>query len=220
MGHLDLKFYLSIFLRRLPYFLVIAAFISAIGLALASILPANYSATASILVESPQIPNDLAQSTVPINPIEQIQIIEQRLMTRANLLSLASRFGIHADKSGMSAAAIIDDMQARTTISASAPGQRKGPGATTLQVSFSSPDPRQAADVTNEFVTLILQENVNLRTTRAGDTLAFFESESERLSGNSTGCRTGSWSSNPPTRMRCQTASSSAATSRRQCRSA
>ena len=98
MGNLDLKFYLSIFLRRLPYFVVIAAFLSAVGIAVASILPPIYRSTASILVESQQIPGDLAQSTVPINPIEQIQIIEQRMMTRANLLTLASRFGIYADQ--------------------------------------------------------------------------------------------------------------------------
>ena len=183
MGHLDLKFYLSIFLRRLPYFLVIAAFVSAIGIAVASILPASYSATATILVESPQIPGDLAQSTVPVNPVEQIQIIERRLMTRANLLSLASKFGIHADKPGMSADAIVEDMRSRIWVFASAPGPRQGPGATTVAVCFASSDPRQAADVTNELVTLILQENVSLRTNRAGDTLAFFESEAERLSG-------------------------------------
>ena len=41
----------------------------------------------------------------------------------------------------------------------------------------------RVTDVTNELVTLILQENVSLRTNRAGDTLAFFEGESERLSG-------------------------------------
>jgi succinoglycan biosynthesis transport protein ExoP len=183
MGQLDLKFYLSIFLRRLPYFLVIATFISAIGITIASILPASYSATATILVESPQIPDDLAQSTVPVSPIEQTQIIERRLMTRANLLSLASKFAIHADNPGISADAIVEDMRSRTWISASAPGKRQGPGATTVGVYFSSPDPREAADVTNELVTLILQENVSLRTDRAGDTLAFFQNESKRLSG-------------------------------------
>ena len=183
MGHLDLKFYLSIFLRRLPYFLVIATFVSAIGITVASILPASYSASATILVESPQIPGDLAQSTVPVNPVEQTQIIERRLMTRANLLSLASKFGIHAGQPGMSADAIVEDMRSRIWVVASAPGPRKGPGATTVAVGFASSDPRQAADVTNELVTLILQENVSLRTNRAGDTLAFFESEAERLSG-------------------------------------
>jgi polysaccharide chain length determinant protein (PEP-CTERM system associated) len=181
MGNLDVKFYLSIFLRRLPYFLVIAAFLSAVGIAVASILPPIYRSSASILVESQQIPGELAQSTVPINPIEQIQIIEQRLMTRANLLTLASRFDIYADQPNIAANAIVDDMRSRTLFTPVGVG--RGPGATIFEISFSSESPGQAAEITNELVTLVLQENVSIRTDRAGDTLDFFQNESKRLSG-------------------------------------
>lgn len=182
LGNVDLKFYLSIFLRRLPYFLVIAAFLTAVGVAVASILPPVYRSSATILVEAPQIPDDLAQSTVPVNPVEQIQIIEQRLMTRANVLSLADRFDLYADQPGVSANAVINDMRARTELTPIAPGRRGGPGATMIEVAFSSEDPAQAAEITNELVTLILQENVSLRTGRAEDTLEFFEGEVDRLS--------------------------------------
>jgi uncharacterized protein involved in exopolysaccharide biosynthesis len=182
LGNVDLKFYLSIFLRRLPYFVVIAAFLTAIGIAVASILPPVYRSTATILVEAPQIPGDLAQSTVPVDPIEQIQIIQQRLMTRANILSLADRFDIYADQPGISANTVINDMRARTELTPSAPNQRS-PGATMIEVAFSSESPAQAAEITNELVTLILQENVSLRTGRAEDTLEFFEGEVDRLAG-------------------------------------
>ena len=182
MGNVDVKFYLSIFLRRLPYFIVIAAFLTAIGIAVASILPPVYRSSASILVEEPQIPGNLAQTTVPINPIEQIQIIEQRLTTRANILSLADRFKIYADQPDLPANAVIADMRSRIDLNPIAPG-RRGPGATLIEVAFSSKDPRQAADITNELVTLILQENVSLRTGRAEDTQEFFRGEVDRLSG-------------------------------------
>ena len=59
------------------------------------ILPPVYTSSASMLVEPQQIPGDLAQTTVPVDPFEQAQIIEQRLMTRANLLALAERIGIY-----------------------------------------------------------------------------------------------------------------------------
>ena len=183
MGQLDLKFYLSIFLRRLPYFLVIAAFLSAIGIAVASILPASYSATATILVESPQIPGDLAQSTVPIDPVEQIQIIEQRLMTRANILSLAEqvrhpcRPARHVGRRHRRGHAVPHLGRA----------SRRGRGRGRAPPPSRWASPRRTRTrrpaVTNELVTLILQENVSLRTDRAGDTLDFFKSEVERLSG-------------------------------------
>ena len=115
MGNLDLKYYLAVFWRRFPYFLLVTALISAIGLALAAILPPVYRSTATLLVEMPQIPDDLAQSTVPVSPIEQIQIIEQRLTTRATLLDLASRFGVHADHADMSTDDIVEDMRARVS---------------------------------------------------------------------------------------------------------
>ena len=187
MGNVDLKFYLSIFLRRLPYFMVIAAFLSAIGIAVASILPPIYRSSASILVEAPQIPDDLARTTVPIDPVEQIQIIEQRLMTRANILSLADRFDVYADQPGISANGIIADMRARTELVPSTPAPRS-PGATIIEVAFSSESP-EAAKVTNELVTLILQENVSLRTGRAEDTLEFFTARSTGSRASSTASR-------------------------------
>ena len=63
MGDLDLKYYLAVFWRRFPYFLLVTALISAVGLALAAILPPVYRSTATLLVEMPQIPDDLAQSS-------------------------------------------------------------------------------------------------------------------------------------------------------------
>ena len=182
---LDFKYYLSVFWRRFPYFLVIAALISALGLTVAALLPPVYRATARMLVETPQIPGDLAQSTVPVNAIEQIEIIQQRLMTRANLLGLAERFDIYADREGMSANDVVDDMRARVIFNTDRPLRNGRPieGATIISVSFDAPTAGLSADVTNEITTLILQENVQLRTDRATDTLEFFEQEVARLGG-------------------------------------
>ena len=177
MNSLDLKYYFSVFLRRLPYLLVILAFVSAIGLTVAFILPPSYQSTARMLVEPAQIPGQLAQSTVPVNAVEQIQIIQQRLMTRANLLDLAERFEIYAGVDGMSADDIVADLRARTTFATDTPRGRFAEGATIISVSFMAPTGALAADVANEITTLILQENVALRTGRATGTLDFFEQE-------------------------------------------
>jgi uncharacterized protein involved in exopolysaccharide biosynthesis len=136
-----------------------------------------------MVVETPQIPDDLAQSTVPVNAIETIQIIEERLMTRANLLDLADRFGVHDGQAGMSANDIVEDMRARTLFTTEQPlrGGRPVEGATLIRVSFDAPAAGMAAEVTNEIATLILQENVRLRTARATDTLDFFAQEVDQL---------------------------------------
>lgn len=183
---IDLKFYWAVFLRRLPYFLVVAALFTAIGITVAMVLPPVYRSSASMLVEPQQIPDQLAETTVPINPYEQAQIIEQRLMTRTNLLELADRLGIYKDlPEPMSANAIVGDMRERIEFIGFIPDvtQMRGiPGATIIGVAFEAETSEMAVKGANELVSLVLQENVRLRTGRAGDTLEFFSTEVEKLS--------------------------------------
>jgi polysaccharide chain length determinant protein (PEP-CTERM system associated) len=184
MPDIDLKFYLAVFLRRLPYFLVIAALVAAVGVTLAAILPPAYRSQASMLVEPQQIPGDLAQATVVVDPFEQAQIIEQRIMTRANLVELAERIGLYADQPEMSANAMAGDIRGRIEFIGFVPDvtqQRGLPGATIIGVAFTAPSPELAFKGANELVNLVLQENVRLRTDRAGGTAEFFQAEVERL---------------------------------------
>lgn len=184
MPNIDLKFYLAVFLRRLPYFLVVAALVSAVGITLAAILPPTYRSAASMLVEPQQIPGELAQTTVEVNPFEQAQIIQQRLMTRANLLELAERIGLYADQPDMTTGAMIGDIRSRIEFIGFTPDvtrMRGVPGATIIGVAFNAPTPQFALKGANELVNLVLQENVRLRTDRAGDTAEFFQAEVDRL---------------------------------------
>ena len=185
MANLDLKYYWAVFKRRLPYFLVILTLLAAIGITVASILPPVYQSSASLLAEPQQIPGSLAESTAEINPFEQIQIVEQQIMTRANLYDLAQRIGLYADQPDLSVGDIIGDMRDRIEFIGFEPDPtvRPGtPGAIIVGVSFDGPTPAFAAKGANELVSLILQENVRMRTDRASDTLDFFQGEVERLS--------------------------------------
>lgn len=182
-----MKFYLSLFLRRLPYFLLLLAVGSALGLTLSSVLPPVYVAEAHLLVESEQIPDSMAASTVRTEATEQLQIIQQRIMTRANLLELANRLKVYVAQPGKPAATmtaddIVDDMRKRAKMVTTGGTVARGPAqATLVSVSFEAPDSAMAALVANELVTLILQENVALRTTVSGQTLDFFTQEVTRL---------------------------------------
>jgi polysaccharide biosynthesis transport protein len=186
MGNFDVKYYWAVFLRRLPYFLVIATILTAVAVTLAFILPPSYRSQASMLVEPQQIPGDLAETTVPIDPYEQIQIIEQRMMTRANLIELAERIGLYDDQPDVAVAEMVGDIRDRIEFLGFEPDvtkQRGVPGATIIGVAFWGPTGGMANKGANELVSLILEENVRLRTGRAGDTRAFFETEVERLAG-------------------------------------
>ena len=178
---MDFRFYLSLFLRRLPYFLLFVVVGSVMGVTLARLLPPVYLAEARLVVESEQIPDELAASTVRTQATEQLQIIQQRILTRDRLLEMANRLQIYAAVPGTSTRRldpdeIVEDLRERIKIVTTGGGQAQ---ATLVSVSFEAPV--MSATVTNEVVTLILQENVAMRTTVAGQTLDFFMQEVARL---------------------------------------
>lgn len=176
--NIDFKYYLAVFWRRLPYFVILTALFTSIGVSLAVVLPSQYRSTATLLMEGAQIPTRLASSTVETNSSEQLQIIEQRLLTRDNLLDIADRLNVYRDvEDPMNASEIVDDMRSRTTLRS----ESGRDSATIMRISFMAGNPGISAAVANEFVTLVLQENVQMRTNRAGETLEFFEQEVDRL---------------------------------------
>ena len=172
-----MSYYFSIFLRRLPYFLIVAVVISALAIITAVSLPPSYVSQLRLIVESPQIPDELAPSTVSTPALEQLQIFEQRLLTRANLLDIATRLNVLKDQAALNPDEIVRAMRARTQIT-TATGRD---AASLMTISFEAPTARNAAGVLNEYLTLIQQENVEFRTGRAGQTQEFFQQEVTRL---------------------------------------
>lgn len=185
---MDLKFYFSRFLRRIHYVLIIFALGSVIGLTLARMLPSVYVASALLVVENEQIPDALAASTVQTEITAQLQIIQQRILTRANLLDMANRLQIYAPAPGqpappMEADDVVENLRERIAIvvTGGASAARGPQQAVLVNVGFESPSPALSAAVANEVVTLILKENVSMRTNVARQTLDFFVQEVARL---------------------------------------
>lgn len=150
-------------------------------------LPPVYQSTARILVESQQIPDNLARPTVIASAGERLAMIEQRLLTRANLLDVSDRldlFGGQDDLSLSQRARILRESTSVKGISFNSNPRHRGPShVSAFTISFKSDDPQQAAQVTNAYVQGILEQNRNARSARASETLAFFNSEVSRLAG-------------------------------------
>ena len=185
--NIDFKFFIGVFLRRLPIFLVVVAFLTSLGLSVALLLPPQYRTTATMLVEQEQIPESLAASTVQTATAEQLRIIEQRLFARERLLQVANQLDLFRDpETGeriLSASDIVSAMRRNTEFDLQTAGNRRrgGGGTAILRISYSGEDPVGVAAVVNELVTLVLEENLAIRTAQAGETLDFFQQEVERL---------------------------------------
>lgn len=174
----DLNFYIKLLARRLPYVALVTVACTVIGVLVAFSLPPVFRAEARLLFESAQIPDELAASTVRSTADENLLAIQQRILTRAKLLSLADRFDVYADVEGVTQDIIVEDMRGR--ISIFMPRPEGGTGV--ISVSFSAADPELSASVTNAVVEDILAQNIELRTAASGSTLDFFEQEVRRLS--------------------------------------
>ncbi|GHF03426.1 LPS biosynthesis protein [Aliiroseovarius zhejiangensis] len=131
----------------------------------------------TLIVESPQIPDELAASTARTPAQEQLQVVEQKLMTRANLLEIANKFQVLENQSELSPDRIAQAMRSRTSIRSSAGRDQ----AALMSISFEASSGQKAAGVLNEYLTLIQKEDVQSRTGRASQTLDFFKQEVSRL---------------------------------------
>jgi uncharacterized protein involved in exopolysaccharide biosynthesis len=174
----EIRYYLSVFIKRLPLFLAVSISISLAGIGAAVLLPTVFKSKASLLVESAQIPDSLAASTVEVEANEQLEIFQQRLLTRANLVEIAREFGVFNENANMSPDEIVGKMRATTSMRSTTGRNR----ATILEIEFLARNGTISAAVVNEYVTRILSESARLRTRQAGDTMEFFQQEVDRLS--------------------------------------
>lgn len=181
--NLDLDFYWAMLLRRLPVMILFVLLLSGLGGVAALQLPNVYSTSARLLVEGPLIPDSMVSSTVRVGGAEQLEIIEQRLKTRANLIDIANKFSVYKDLNQMVPDNVVTKMREATTIRRTRRG-RGGEGATLMTISFDARSGQIAAAVVNEYVTLVLQENAKFRSSRAEKTLEFFEQEVQQLNND------------------------------------
>src|SRR3712207_1422473 len=86
------RYLLDLVKRRLLYFLVPLVLIAPAGATVVMLLPAIYLSEGKILVESQRIPTELVRPTVTSLAAERIQVMEQRLMTRDNIMSLIDKY--------------------------------------------------------------------------------------------------------------------------------
>jgi hypothetical protein len=140
-------------------------------------------AQGKILISSQEIPTELVRPTVSALSNERIQYIQQRIMTRDNLLALAKKFNLSMGWQGLvSGSEIVDFIRDRTQIKSSEvtlQGEKKQ--AIAFTIGFEYEQPQTATRVANELVTLILNEDVRTRTNYASETTKFLEKEVKRL---------------------------------------
>ncbi len=180
--------YLAAVLRRKFRLIIPAVIIVTISLIVAAVTPAVYRSTGTVLIEEPEIPREFIRSTITSFAAERLQVIQQRVMTTQNLISIINKFNLYApERQRRPIAEIARDFRekiAMQLVSAEATDPRSGQSRKAViafNVSFEDGDRRVAQQVANELVSLYLNENLRIRREKAAETTGFLGEEAERL---------------------------------------
>lgn len=185
---IQLRDIIGIVFRRKILILLVSFSIIAISLFVIFQLPPVFSSTAVVSIEEQQVPRDLVESTVTSYATERIQVIKQRVLTIENIVQIIDKFNLYEEKISRLNVTELSDLFKESIkikmINADVSGSKRGRGMRTaiaFTVSFEYHNPGAAQKVASEITTLILNENINTRTSRAKETYDFINDEAGKL---------------------------------------
>lgn len=180
--------YLGILKRRKWQLILPTALFSVVAVLAALLIPATYRSSATILIERQEIPSYLVRTTVTSFADQRIQVISQRVMTTRNLSEIIERYNLYADlRSRLTINAAVEAMRKAISlkmISADVvdPSSGRSQRATiAFSLSYENESPVLAQKVTNELVSLFLNENIEQRQAAVEEATAFLGSEADKL---------------------------------------
>lgn len=178
--------YLSIFRRRAPYFIGIFTIVLLITIATAVIIPPVYRATGTIIVDTPQLTENVIPTAVRNKLDDQINAIMQRMMTRENIMQISNKHHLFEDFIAQPTTIQINKIRQRVFVetdnsSSAIRTNRQGQQAIAFTLSFEDRHPDVALYVANDLLSLFLELNAKLRTESAIEATDFLTQESDKL---------------------------------------
>jgi uncharacterized protein involved in exopolysaccharide biosynthesis len=178
----------TIFWQRRYYAIAVFAAFLIVATVGAFSLPTLYRSSATLLIESQELPKDVAES--PANgAIEQrIAKIRERVLSRGDLIGLIEQYDLYAsDRRSQPLSKVIDKMRKATSVGAlqgdigqpsSNPDQSN---VIALNMSFDYPDPDKAQEVLQSFVQSFLRMDSDVVEDQATLTVRFLQDQAQKL---------------------------------------
>jgi polysaccharide biosynthesis transport protein len=174
-------------IRQRWLFLIIPTLLClAAGIAAAFLLPKTYRSTATLLVESPLLPEDVA-GTQDLDIVDQrIAKIRQQVLSRPRLIELIQKNRLYTkERANKSLSEVIEDMRDATTIdSVSAELQRATNGRSStiaFALSFDYEAAPQAQAVAQDMTEQILLIDATKNSEQATNTVQFLTDQASAL---------------------------------------
>jgi len=177
----------TILLQRKWLFIVPALVGLIIGVAAAYLLPVMYQSKATLLVEAPLLPEEIAGDITGEEMIDQrMARIRQQVLSRTQLIDIINRNGLYqTERRTKTFSDIIDQMRREIAIEpvtggiqAARGGQR---GTIAFSISYNYSDPIKAQAVLQALTQQIQDINSNTQSQQAANTVQFLTDQSEEL---------------------------------------
>ncbi|WP_312525042.1 lipopolysaccharide biosynthesis protein [Paracoccus sp. (in: a-proteobacteria)] len=171
---------ISMLRRRLPLVLTLMALGILVALYLVVTSPRVYEAAAVIQIEAPAIVDPASETGLPI--ARRVQLIEQRIMVRSNLIAVIERHNLYSDLPLSMNEKVALLRQTSRLESVAAPGQGTGTASlAAIIITAQGGTAQQAADITNDFADSVINRDEENRRSRIQETHQFLLGEESRL---------------------------------------
>lgn len=142
-----------------------------------------YRSSATLLIDSPQIPTSLVASPLTEVADERIAKIRQQIVSRDSLTGLIERNSLYPkEKAKLDYPMLLEAMRSKVGVNLVAANQNQGRGSTiAFTLSFDYDDARTAQAVTEQLTRMFLVEDKRFRTLQATGTAAFLAQRSDEL---------------------------------------
>ncbi len=172
--------------QRLWWLIVPAVIFLIAGIAAAFLLPTVYRSTATLLVESPQLPEDISGEQTTDIVDQRIAKIRQQVLSRPDLIELIQKHGLYIEKRGNnSLSAVIEEMRGSTAIApVTAELQQNANGRSStiaFSLSFDYPVAAKAQAVAQDMTEQILLIDATKNAEQATNTVQFLTDQAGEL---------------------------------------
>lgn len=161
---------------------------SVAGAALAFLLPPIYRSSATLLVESQELPSTLVSS--PINTIidQRIAKIREQVLSRGDLIEMIEQNGLYEEeRRSKPLSTVVKKMQDATALQAvsgdigEGASSQGGTSTIAFTMSFDYRDPGKAQTVMQNIVSRFLEVDATTMASQATNTVDFLQDQSKKL---------------------------------------
>jgi len=171
---------LAVLWRRRWLGIGVAVAVLAAALTLTLALPNVYESTATVLVESPHVSEDLVKPAVTTAVETRLRSINEEIVSRARLTELITTFGLYPQmRHRVSEEDVIQQMKRDIHLDLKSVDRKRTGELNTIAftVSYRGETAATVADVANTLVSSYIDENQRVRARQARETSAFLASQ-------------------------------------------